>query len=244
MKLPYSVFPKESLFSTLNASRLGLYRTALIAVSALALAHFSIPASAAPGLSTSLARQCAQPPKLVITAPSSTPKIVKTKPLGSRSALRAGWTIQGLTRFDRDTHTSIKWEKLRDRTGGCLRIHTLEIEIGNEEIQVWLSPSLDRNACLKKVVMAHELKHVTHHQEYVYRLQKKLTYNLKSLLAGHTFKRIYPGAADRRLKDELDRVAKLAVLKLHRPIANAAAQRDRAMDTPQAYAKELAKCGL
>ncbi|MEY8880367.1 hypothetical protein [Donghicola sp. XS_ASV15] len=244
MKLPNSVFPKESLFSILNATRQGLLRGALIVATAISFVQTSTSASAAPRLSTSLARQCAQPPKLVISAPSTAPQIVKKRPLRAQSALRAGWAIQGLTRFDRDVHTSIKWEKLRDRTGACLRIHTLKIEIGNEDIQIWLSPSLDRNACLKKVVLAHELRHVRHHKEYVYGLQKKLRYNLKAYLAGRTYKSTYPNASDRLLKNELSRTAKLAVLKLHHPFANTARQRDRAMDTPQAYAKELAKCGL
>lgn len=192
----------------------------------------------------SLRSMCAQPPKIVIHAPSTEAKVVTKQPRDGKFALKSGWKIQGLTQFDRDTHTTLDWQVHRDSTGSCVRIKAIRISLGDQDPSIWIAPSVMRNECLRRVVMAHELQHVSHHKKYTERLRSSLSRNLNSLLVGKTFTYLAKNQNPTTKKKQLERVANLAVLKLHKPIAISAQKRDQAIDTPAQYALELGKCGL
>ncbi|NVO22467.1 hypothetical protein [Donghicola mangrovi] len=216
-----------------------LFACALIGAASLVAA----PATAGIQPSSSLQHQCSKAPKLIVTGASTKAEIVKNPPVGAKSALRAGG-ILGLTHFDRDTYTSVTWQKHSDASGSCIRIKSITVEIGNEAPAVWLAPAVTRHACLKRVVTAHEMQHVSHHADYEKKLKSTLKSNLKLLLSGKTYSYLPNGKNEVSNKERLERNAKLAVAKLHGPIARAAQRRDQSIDTPEQYAIELAKCGM
>lgn len=211
---------------------------------ALALLYTPSVVWSAPGLSSALHSQCARAPQIVIKAHSTKAKLVQQQPRGSKSALRSGWVVQGLTKFNRDTQMSFEWERRRDRSGTCLRLKKLQIVISNGPPQVWLAPAVKRNACLKKVVLAHELKHVAHHKAYSDQLLQQLNRKLSSLIQGKTHRIVSSPMSEANAKKHIERIGKLAVLKIQKPLERVAKHKDRSIDTPENYAKELARCGL
>lgn len=248
MQMPKSKFPNDFTFckTQRRASDLDFFIILRTTALLLALMLMQIPSFAwsVPSLSPALQARCARAPQIIVQAQSTQATIVQNQPRGPKSALKAGWKIQGLTKFDRDTYVTFEWEKQRDRSGTCVRIKKMEIAIGNMSPQVWLAPAVKRNACLKNVVLEHELKHVAHHKAFSDQLKHGLNRKLRYMIRGKTYRAITGSTSESNAKKELERVGKLAVLKIQKPIENAARQKDQSIDTSQNYAKELAKCGL
>lgn len=248
MQTPKSKFPNDYTFCMTQRETRDLdfgtvLRTTFFML-ALVLSSAPTFAWSAQKLSPSLSAQCARAPQVIIRAQSTQAKIVRNQPTGARSALRAGWRIQGLTKFDRDTHVTFQWEKIRDRSGSCIRVKEMQVMIGEHQPNIWLAPSITHNACLREVVLAHELEHVAHHKTYSDQLKRALNRKLRFLIHGRTHLPLASSTSESAAKKELERRAKLAVLKLQKPLEHAARQKDRRIDTPQHYAQELAKCGL
>ncbi len=116
--------------------------------------------------------------------------------------------------------------------------------IGDTSPAIWLAPSVARNACLKEVVLAHELKHVAHHKAYSDQLKRGLNRRLAHLIRGRMYRALTKSTSEAAAKKEIERIGKLAVLKIQKPLEIAARKKDRGIDTPQNYANELGKCGL
>ncbi len=248
MQMPKSKFPNDYTFSRPRTHapyfEFGTVLRATALLVALVCSLDPQSAWASTRLGDSLLGKCARAPEIVIQAQSNQATIVKNQPRGARSAIRSGWKIQGLTKFDRDTYVSFDWEKLRDQSGTCLRLKRMEVTIGDSSPKVWLAPAVARNACLKEVVLAHELKHVAHHKAYSDQLKRGLKRKLGRLIRGRMYRAVTNPTAEENAKKAIERIGRLAVLKIQKPLEIAARKKDRGIDTPQNYAKELGKCGL
>lgn len=110
--------------------------------------------------------KCSVPPRVTVNLFKPVPILIQDRPKGTGHKMRFGWRPLGMTYFSNDLNVKMDWRKYQIGEIKCIRLNSIQIVIGAAPPRIWLAKDVKADACLKKIVMKHELSHVRNREKF------------------------------------------------------------------------------
>lgn len=198
--------------------------------------------AAVPAQAESLIARCNEAPALTITRIDEPAKLVRRMPRGVEVDKAFMFRVWGFTKMIYAPDIELEWQRLSQGDKSCLRVKEARITMGVERPLVWVKSKLRKGSCEYDVTLRHESQHVIYYNTYIADATALLEKDLASTLRGETYSMRQPEVTDKMQLAALEADIQNILLEMLKPLEAATIKKNRLIDNPATYAKEVRVC--